>query len=119
MTMTYPESRNLCSCSNATTLEWTPEVAATWQIPCPMRPKPTQATVSNPDDSTDDSFDSDGEDEKKAAVPLGLKPTKAAGRRFNTPKVVVPTDAIDFDRKDMEMYLNGNPVDLGFWRYMN
>ena len=80
-----------------------------------MRPKPTQATVSNPDDSTDESFDSGGEDEKKAAVPLALEPTKAAGRRFNTPKVLVPTDAIDFDTKDiMEKRLNETPVDISF-----
>lgn len=67
----------------------------------------------------DDSFDNDGEDEKKATFPLALEPTKAAGRRFNNPKVLVPPDAIDFDRKDMEKYLNGSRAGLYFWRRMN
>ena len=80
-----------------------------------MRPKPTQATVSNPDELTDDSPDNDGDDEKKAAFPPALEPIKADGRRFNKPKVLGPVDAIDFERKDMVLFSNGIPMDVNLW----
>ena len=52
LTWPYPASKNCCSFSNATTFEWFPENADTWQIPWPINPNPIQPTDSNDDDTT-------------------------------------------------------------------
>ena len=61
-----------------------------------MRPKPTHATVSNPDESMGELLD--GVVEKEAAYPP--PPEYKGDRRLNDPKVF-PVDAIDLERKDI------------------
>ena len=79
-TKTHPESRNDCSCSNATIFEWTPDVAATWQIPWPIKPRPTQPILSNPELSAEDAV---GVDENSLASSLSAADAEEELRRRN------------------------------------